>query len=86
MTRPRTISLDEKTAIIAGRIPNFSAWVRQKLIEHARDAHIGIPEWEIGRAKPHVAPESARVWGPNRDRCNPKHRKGLCELCYGEDE
>lgn len=80
----KTIHLDERTAMIASRMPNFSAWVRRQLVEFARDAHIGVPEWEKDRAKPHIAPESARVWGPNKDQCNPKHRKGLCEICYGD--
>jgi len=82
MGTQKTISLDLKTAIIASRIPNFSHWVRQRLIEYARDAHIGIPEYEKATAKPHIAPDAARVWGPNKDQCNPRHRKGLCELCY----
>jgi len=82
MTRPRTISLDEKTAIIAGRMPNFSMWVRQKLLEHAMS---GEQQGYIPRVD-HIAPESARVWGPTKDRCNPKHRKGLCQVCYGGDE
>lgn len=81
MKAHKTISLDAKTAIIAGRIPNFSAWVRRKLLEHARSA-----QYEGGGPVElqHIAPPSARVWGDNNDKCNPKHRNGLCDLCYGD--
>lgn len=86
MTRPRTISLDEKTAIIARRIPNFSQWVRRKLIEHAREAYIPVGEDGVTDEPGHIAPLTARIWGPNKDKCNPRHRQGLCETCYGGDE
>ena len=81
MVRQKTISLDEKTAIIAGRMQNFSHWVRQRLIEHARDANRGGESY-------HFAPPSAMVWGPNKDKCNPRHLKGVCSTCYpdGVDE
>ncbi len=75
MVRQKTISLDEKTAIIAGRMPNFSGWVRQKLIEHARGA---VREEE----NHHFAPRSAMIWGEHKDKCNPRHKKGLCPFCY----
>ncbi len=73
----KTITIDERTALIAGRIPNFSAWVRMKLLEHARSATIERPEVT------HVAPPSARIWGETEDKCNPKHKKGLCGSCWG---
>lgn len=74
----KTISLDEQTAIIADRLPNFSAFVRSALLKHARmDA----------KKKPlkHVAPETGRVWGDDRDKCNPRHSKGLCKICWSEE-
>ena len=30
----------------------------------------------------HQAPAKARIWGPNKDRCNPK-LPVLCEVCWG---
>jgi hypothetical protein len=78
MVRQKTISLDEKTAIIAGRMHNFSQWVRLKLIEHARFAEDPLG----GAVSTHIAPESARIWGPNKTQCNPRHKKGVCSNCY----
>jgi len=75
MANHKTISLDERSSIIAARIPNFSAWVRQKLLEHARGA-------VSGKQIAHIAPESARIWGENKDKCNPRHRSGVCASCY----
>ena len=80
MVRQKTISLDEKTAIIAGRIPNFSAWVRFHLMRHALEAY----DLDERDAIPHIAPESARVWGPNNDLCNPRNVNGICLSCYPE--
>lgn len=82
MVHNKTISLDEKTAIIAGRIPNFSQWVRHKLLEHARESFQEV----LTVKDDHIAPLTARVWGPNKDRCNPKHKRGMCHRCYGGDE
>lgn len=81
MVRQKTISLDEKTAIIAGRMPNFSAWVRNQLIQHARTAE--YPK-EIIDDGYHVAPSSARVWGEHSNKCNPKHKNGMCDECWGD--
>lgn len=78
MGHNKTISLDEKTAIIAGRMPNFSNWVRLKLIEHARTAEAPAPMTH------HHAPITARVWGSEKDKCNPRHKKGICLACYPE--
>jgi len=75
MANHKTISLDDRSVIIAGRIPNFSAWVRMKLLEHAREATVT----EDAR---HVAPETARIWGETKDKCNPRHKKGACRACY----
>jgi hypothetical protein len=75
MVRQKTISLDEKTAIIAGRMPNFSGWVRLKLIEHARGA-------TSEETLVHYAPSTARVWSETKDKCNPRHKKGVCPTCY----
>ena len=80
MMQHKTITLDEKTALLASRMPNFSAWVRQKLIDHARSAELQT----MGMAVTHIAPETARVWGDNKDKCNPKHKKGMCATCWGD--
>jgi len=82
MVRLKTISLDEKTAIIAGRMPNFSRWVRERLIEYARTAAIKVDIDSGKPVGPHIAPPQARVWGPLHDKCNPRHRKGVCSTCY----
>ena len=76
MVRQKTISLDEKTAIIAGRMPNFSGWVRHQLLKHAMSATLDHP------SQVHVAPESARMWGEGNNKCNPRHKDGLCPSCY----
>lgn len=80
MVRQKTISLDEQTAIIAGRMQNFSGWVRQQLIEHARTAKADDQEFFVQ----HKAPESARVWGVLKSKCNPRHKNGVCLACYPE--
>ena len=82
MGTQKTISLDEKTAIIASRMPNFSRWVRQRLIEHALRA----PEFHTTIQEYHIAPHEARVWGENSDKCNARHKDGLCPTCYPEGE
>lgn len=79
MAKNKTISLDDYTAEIADRLPNFSRFVRQCLIKHARDAESDYG----GAVDNHVAPKSARVWGEDRNKCNPKHRKGVCPSCWG---
>lgn len=81
MVRQKTISLDEKTAIIAGRMPNFSKWVRLQLISHARSAKQASVE-QFNTMHTHTAPTEARVWGPMNDKCNPRHKDGVCENCY----
>lgn len=82
MAPNKTISLDEHTARIADRLPNFSRFVRQCLLEHAAKAtHPTMPREQFK----HIAPESARVWGENRDKCNPNHRKGTCPACWGSE-
>lgn len=82
--RQKMVSLDEKSMILASRMRNFSEWVRIQLLNYARsetyktDVHTGKP---VG---PHMAPERARVWGENKDKCNPKHIKGMCPTCWGD--
>ena len=80
MANHKTISLDDKTALIASRMTNFSAWVRYKLLEFAQQGH---PAEEGDVNTDHYAPSSGRVWGPMKDKCNPKHRKGVCPVCWG---
>jgi hypothetical protein len=78
MAYTKTITIDETTAIIASRIPNFSQWVRMKLYEHARTASVSV-------GTSHIAPEEARIWGENQNKCNPRHKKGVCKDCWGEE-
>lgn len=80
MAHNKTISLDETTALLAERMPNFSAWVRFHLREWARNAgHVTQAAEAV-----HVAPPEARVWGDKKDKCNPRHLNGLCPTCYPE--
>ena len=74
----KTISLDRQTAIIADRMPNFSGFVRNALLKYART------EKKKGPLSHTVAP-SARVWGPSKDKCNPKHKNGCCGLCWSDE-
>jgi hypothetical protein len=75
MAPNKTISLDEHTAKIADRLPNFSRFVRQCLLQHVREATVDE----------HVAPLSARIWGETKDKCNPMNTKGVCVLCWGSE-
>jgi len=81
-SKHKTISLDDHTAQIADRLPNFSRFVRQCLLKHARSATEGLP---ITDKTDHVAPESARIWGETKDKCNPLHKKGVCPVCWGSE-
>ena len=74
----KTISLDAQTAMIAERLPNFSQFVRLSLIKHARKE-------EKKAGLNHIAPEAARVWGDLQNKCNPKHKKGPCVICWGDE-
>ena len=79
MAHHKTISLDEDTARIADRLPNFSRFVRQCLLKHAAHAVNEADPEEIR----HVAPIEARIWGETKDKCNPMHHKGRCVACWG---
>ena len=73
---PKTITLDEQTAIIAENIGNFSGWVRQKLRTQAMvDA----------KEAAHVAPEQGRIHGEEKNKCNPRHKSGKCSVCWGDE-
>ena len=85
MVRQKTISLDETTAIIAGRMENFSGWVRSQLRAWARSADGGLGNNTSGRLIVHKAPPQARVWGELKDKCNPRHKAGVCKECYPEE-
>jgi len=82
MAKNKTISLDEDTARIADRLPNFSRFVRQCLLKHASSAYVKPDAWSDLQ---HIAPESARIWGETKDKCNPQHKKGRCPICWGFD-
>jgi len=85
MAKNKTISLDEDTAKIADRLPNFSRFVRQCLLKHAREA-TNLESWpKSGQKIRHVAPDEARIWGETKDKCNPLHKNGRCALCWGEE-
>jgi len=79
MKHQKTISLDEDTAKIAARLPNFSRFVRQCLVRHASEA---VNHGDL-KQDPHVAPSEARIWGETKDKCNPLHRLGRCPTCWG---
>lgn len=82
-SKHKTISLDDDTAKIADRLPNFSRFVRQCLLKYAAEATTaGIH----GGKWTHVAPPEARIWGETKDKCNPAHRSGRCVACWGVDE
>ena len=74
----KTISLDAQTALIAERMPNFSQFVRNSLIKYARSE-------KKKATMEHIAPEGARNWGIDYDQCNPRHMKGRCFLCWGDE-
>lgn len=82
MSRNRTISLDEDTAKIAERMPNFSRFVRQCLLQHAAHGENTVGSAHLRR---HIAPIEARIWGETKDKCNPSHRKGRCVACWGSE-
>lgn len=79
--RQKMVSLDEKSMILASRMTNFSEWVRMALLEYARSEDDVDDQPASG---PHVAPERARVWGENKNKCNPKHIRGMCPTCWGD--
>jgi len=78
MAHHKTISLDEDTAKIAERLPNFSRFVRQCLVRYASDA-------TSPAGSPHIAPVGARIWGETKDKCNPLHKNGRCPHCWGSE-
>lgn len=80
MSRNRTISLDDDTAKIADRLPNFSRFVRQCLLQHAAHAENSPRDRHIQK---HIAPLEARIWGETKDKCNPLHKNGRCPQCWG---
>jgi len=79
-SKHKTISLDDDTAKIADRLPNFSRFVRQCLVRYASEASIAPID---GDKHLHIAPEAARVWGETKDKCNPLHKNGRCAICWG---
>ena len=73
----KTITLDERTAKIAKKIPNFSKWIRLRLIDLEYSQAGQIEEF-------HLAEVEARIWGDDKDKCNPNLMSGLCITCWGE--
>jgi len=56
---------------------NRSRWVQTAILK--------AMQRNIGREAAHIAPESGRVHGEDGDKCNPLHRGGRCEICWGEE-
>jgi len=56
---------------------NRSRWVQKAILK--------AMQRNIGREAAHVAPESGRVNGEQGDKCNPKHKGGRCQICWGEE-
>jgi len=56
---------------------NRSRWVQTAILK--------AMQRNIGREAAHVAPESGRVHGDQGDKCNPNHKAGRCEICWGEE-
>lgn len=90
----KTISLDATSAKICENIPNFSQWIRLRLLEW----------WTLEGHEPiHLLPGTNRnykikIWRGLRDsfgrremelydtgKCNPMHIKGVCPICWPED-
>jgi len=78
-----TVSLTTQAAdyldFLAGKQTkgNRSRWVQNAVLK--------AMQRNIGKEAAHVAPESARVWGENKDKCNPKHKSGSCPICWGDE-
>jgi len=78
MAITKTITIDEKTALIASKIPNFSRWVRQQLLKHGR------AEKDVKHTVPaHM--RHTKTLEDNILRCNPKHKNGMCQICWGDE-
>ena len=56
---------------------NRSRWVQTAILK--------AMQRQIGREASHVAPPSGRVHGELGNKCNPKHRSGKCEICWGDE-
>jgi len=56
---------------------NRSRWVQTAILK--------AMQRNIGREAAHVAPESGRVHGEHGDKCNPNHKGGRCQICWGEE-
>ena len=87
----KTISLDSTTAKIAENIPNFSEWVRtQLLMMHVLDGGEPIHIQTVKSMRSYMVdiPTHRDHFGRpvleryNTKRCNPKHVKGKCVVCW----
>jgi hypothetical protein len=56
---------------------NRSRWVQTAILK--------AMQRNIGAEAEHVAPPSGRIHGDQGDKCNPNHRGGRCQLCWGEE-
>lgn len=76
----RQLAMIEELCAVRGetRSEMFRAWLLRAYNSQGMATILGA----------HNAPHSARIWGPNRDKCNPMALGG-CLLCYpigGEEE
>jgi len=68
LKRQKTISLDETTAAIAERIPNFSEWVRASLLAHDEEDQNKpvLKHWLVCNLHPeahtHMSFNYRRIW------------------------
>jgi hypothetical protein len=56
---------------------NRSRWVQTAILK--------AMQRNIGAEAEHIAPPSGRIHGDHGDKCNPNHRGGRCQLCWGEE-
>lgn len=70
----KTVSLDEVTAKIAEDIPNFSEWVRAKLLELDETAKTAVKYYARCRIN------SEHIWGSYSQERLPKD--GSCPECF----
>ena len=89
----RTIMADRKTIItvsLTTQAADYLDFLAQKSTKGNRSrwvqtAILKAMQRNIGREAAHVAPESGRVHGDQGDKCNPSHKSGKCEICWGDE-
>jgi hypothetical protein len=56
---------------------NRSRWVQTAILRAMSTS--------LGAEAKHTSPESGRIHGNMGDKCNPKHRNGKCQVCWGDE-